>query len=432
MNNQSSTVRKIVITVAGLGIIGIIAGIYLQACKQKNQNVLVETAQKEITTETTSQQFEKEERVEDTLGKNNTYILPESNARDIQYTEILDFDTETLNLAKNEIYARHGFIFTTNSIAEYFNNCTWYKPSVEASQFQDSVFNQYEIANIRLLEDYETASGYTYPLKVQNGETVKVDLNGDGKLDNITLFMEKVNTEEHQWGDNQITITINDIVKKYENDCYDMTELYIVDVNTSDKAKEVCFEMWEPNDYTGSVYWQYTSGNELKKIYFDDSYYITAETDGTSEESEYEDFRTDLSYGIQYMGDGRITCCRKFIGITQIFVDSEYLLTEDGIFEYVDRIYENGKDFNNSFQGGGDIIVTLKKDLVIYKDHSMSSETFTIEPQELKILAVCKGHEEETYCWTKVELEDKSIGWIYPPSYLMDIYELFDGIWFSG
>lgn len=428
---KKSIIAKTTALIAGLSIIGIITGICLHNNKEKDSDVFVEnTTQTENTVDSSEDKQEQEDISNNEKDKNDTYILPESHIRYIEYSEILDFDTERLNLAKNEIYARHGFIFSTDSIAQYFENCTWYEPSVEASQFTDSVFNTYELTNIRLLEDYEKASTYTYPLEVKNGETVKVDLNGNGILEQVSLSIES-NYFEGDYHNNKITVTVNDASKTCYDEGYDLPKLYIVDINTTDKAKELCLEMPGPNDYLSRAFWQYPTDNKLKNIVFeDDLSYAYSEL-----EDPEERLSTNSAYEIQYLGDGRITLCGKYVGITQVFVNLEYQLTEDCTFQFADRIYEAGKDFGynlNSFYGDDGIILTLKKEFSAYSEPSMSSESFTIQPQKLRIIAVCSGNEEDYRCWTKVELEDQSTGWIYPPSDFFQIEDIFDGTWFSG
>ena len=54
-------------------------------------------------------------------------------------------------LAKNEIYARHGYIFQNESLNNYFKGQLWYAPLVKAEEFDDSVFNEYEKENLKLL-----------------------------------------------------------------------------------------------------------------------------------------------------------------------------------------------------------------------------------------------------------------------------------------
>ena len=71
-----------------------------------------------------------------------------------------------LELAKNEIYARHGRRFVTEYIADYFNSKSWYQgtidPEIFDSRSRNSIFNEYEIANINKIaqtEEQKAAKG---------------------------------------------------------------------------------------------------------------------------------------------------------------------------------------------------------------------------------------------------------------------------------
>ena len=73
---------------------------------------------------------------------------------DSQYYSEEDFagcsDT-ILKLAKNEIYARRGRMFTDPELYEFFLTRMWYEPKYTPEEFDESVFNEYEWANLELL-----------------------------------------------------------------------------------------------------------------------------------------------------------------------------------------------------------------------------------------------------------------------------------------
>lgn len=90
--------------------------------------------------------------------QNGDYFFPESDSRYLTDEEVSAYSSSDLELAKNEIYARHGRKFVTERIAEYFNNKSWYQGTVDPETFdaqQDSVFNEYEIANIGKIAQWE-------------------------------------------------------------------------------------------------------------------------------------------------------------------------------------------------------------------------------------------------------------------------------------
>lgn len=73
---------------------------------------------------------------------------------DMRYYTAEDFADDpavVIHLAKNEIYARHGYIFKNKDLNHYFLGCAWYHPLVSAEDFDDSVFNEYEVANLKVL-----------------------------------------------------------------------------------------------------------------------------------------------------------------------------------------------------------------------------------------------------------------------------------------
>lgn len=84
------------------------------------------------------------------------YLIPGSDSRYITEDDLKDLSWEQCCLARNEIFARHGRIFVTKEIAAYFSGKSWYKGTVSAAAFSDTVFNEYEKANINFISQYET------------------------------------------------------------------------------------------------------------------------------------------------------------------------------------------------------------------------------------------------------------------------------------
>ena len=83
------------------------------------------------------------------------YFFPESSSRYLTDEEISAYSSAQLELAKNEIYARHGRKFNDSELQAYFNGKSWYKGTVNPEDFSTSVFNDYEIKNIQLIQSYE-------------------------------------------------------------------------------------------------------------------------------------------------------------------------------------------------------------------------------------------------------------------------------------
>ncbi|WP_367567066.1 YARHG domain-containing protein [Lacrimispora sp.] len=79
--------------------------------------------------------------------------LLNSDSHYYKRSNLESFPKVILYLAKNEIYARHGYIFMNDELSNYFKKQTWYSPTIKASEFSDDVFNEYEVANLQLLVD---------------------------------------------------------------------------------------------------------------------------------------------------------------------------------------------------------------------------------------------------------------------------------------
>lgn len=83
------------------------------------------------------------------------FILEGSDSRIVDSSELDGLTVEQCSLAKNEIYARRGYIFKSDEIKNYFSQFSWYEPSIYPEDFEDSVFNEYEIYNRDLIINYE-------------------------------------------------------------------------------------------------------------------------------------------------------------------------------------------------------------------------------------------------------------------------------------
>jgi hypothetical protein len=87
--------------------------------------------------------------------KSDTYILPDSSKRYLADSEVSSLSTDQLAIARNEIFARHGYVFTNQWYNNYFSSKSWYVPDPNFSgNFED--LNAYEQYNALLIQKYET------------------------------------------------------------------------------------------------------------------------------------------------------------------------------------------------------------------------------------------------------------------------------------
>lgn len=91
------------------------------------------------------------------------FIIPDSSSRYLTEAEIAALDDNSLRIAINEIYARHGRMFKDENLQNYFNSKSWYHPQYTPEQFDAfgmSVFNDYEIKNLDLFSKERSKRGF--------------------------------------------------------------------------------------------------------------------------------------------------------------------------------------------------------------------------------------------------------------------------------
>lgn len=125
-----------------------------------------------------------DEQVEDSKEE---YIFPDSNSRYLSEEEIGNVDTDKLRIARNEIFARHGYIFNDEELNQYFNSTSWYQGTVLSDEFnEDWVLNDFEKENIKLIKYVEESERRS---PSQTGETF-FDASVTGGYANITELAE--------------------------------------------------------------------------------------------------------------------------------------------------------------------------------------------------------------------------------------------------
>lgn len=82
----------------------------------------------------------------------SSYIFPDSNKRLLTREDILSIDRSLWGYARNEIWARHGYVFKKDAYAKYFANKTWYRPG----GFSNRDLNSIEWANMELIKEMES------------------------------------------------------------------------------------------------------------------------------------------------------------------------------------------------------------------------------------------------------------------------------------
>lgn len=185
--------KLVIIPVAAVAAVAVAAGVWIglgkkAASKEETRASEYATEVQTQTTEESTEVAEEETKLAVPFAEGGQaevsegitpeeYILPECETRTYTKEELSVLSADELRLARNEIYARHGRMFNSEDLKNYFQSKSWYTPQYEGSEFDakgDSILNEYEIANRNLiveLEGGDTASS-----------TAKVDYKGNYKF----------------------------------------------------------------------------------------------------------------------------------------------------------------------------------------------------------------------------------------------------------
>lgn len=79
------------------------------------------------------------------------YILADSSEEYLEESDLEGMSAADMQMAINEIYARHGRKFATKEIQKYFDAKSWYSGTVEPAKFDPASLNACENANVALL-----------------------------------------------------------------------------------------------------------------------------------------------------------------------------------------------------------------------------------------------------------------------------------------
>ena len=82
---------------------------------------------------------------------NSQYIIPDSNTRELTAAELWAYTRETLRYIRNELLARHGYVFGDNKYGRYFGTKDWYV----SGGYSDATVTLLEWNNINLIREIE-------------------------------------------------------------------------------------------------------------------------------------------------------------------------------------------------------------------------------------------------------------------------------------
>lgn len=145
---------------------------------------------------------------------NPQYILPFSDVAPLTEADLSGLTGWELTLARNEIYARHGYIFTNPDVAAYFQEQSWYLGTQDANTFDFGLLSEIETNNVFFIQNYENKLYALQQEQIQT-ETNENQTSGDTASDH---YQENVNTDAWHGTGNENSGVIVDVFVPDEGD----------------------------------------------------------------------------------------------------------------------------------------------------------------------------------------------------------------------
>ena len=83
---------------------------------------------------------------------NSEYVITDSDRRELSASEVAVLSKHELYIARNEIYARYGYVFETDYLQNYFNAKSWYYPA-SSNNIKLSKTEEYNVALLKKEEE---------------------------------------------------------------------------------------------------------------------------------------------------------------------------------------------------------------------------------------------------------------------------------------
>lgn len=91
---------------------------------------------------------------------NSGFLLDYSDREELTIYDIEHLSRYELQLARFEIYARHGRSFNDTSVTDYFSQYSWYQSKYGPENFDENMLSEVEKKNADLILQYEIDMGY--------------------------------------------------------------------------------------------------------------------------------------------------------------------------------------------------------------------------------------------------------------------------------
>lgn len=356
----------------------------------KENKILARDLQAEYIEKQKQQEKEREDinrQIREEYEKNNTSFLIETDGTNkISTYDYMNFDKELTQIARNEIYARYGYIFKQQKYQEIFNSKVWYVPTTK--NIEDIHLSEADQYNVMCLKWWEEVNhdfkfsieceGFTDCYRFNANQTFHMDLNNDGIEEEICY--KCIEDEENEEYISELTINgTNEVSLQGNLEPY----IWVVDVDPKDNYKElVIYDQGPSSDPVDSYY--YYNGEQLV---------LMGEIEGHLNEHCYIENKV-------------LHAVKRFDILGTQRYRWDYELTSEHTWKEVECYYKEV-----------DVPIIAQQDINIYEQRSITSQS-----NLFKAGTDFTAIGTDLVQWIKVRLKDGSEGWINVQEY--DSWEL--------
>lgn len=311
------------------------------------------------------------------------FVCPMSKTREIPDEVLANLMPRQLLYARNEIYARHGRIFTNQHLKERFEGFSWYLPAIEPEDFDESILSDVEKKNIEkivaLEKQYKEKHILQEPLAF--GMEYSFDLDGDGTPETLCLRYKSM----ENYHDYAVEVLINGKCVMGADEWVVTLETrgyYVTDIDENNPGLEIAISDYGESDDPATHF-----------FYYDGKLNYIGYVDNMLEEKYTE--KNKILTGFNGKVEGYIRAdvfysCFAYAQWQYSYQDKTIQMMEQDMYELCpDKSYE------------------LTEDIQIYKQKSTDSKCITLKAQNVYFL------ESDRDLWMKVKGEDGVTGYLY-------------------
>ncbi len=166
---------------------------------EESEESIVQTEESTESIVESTEAIEQEETLSQEGLQKVEFYFPNSNVEEIPEELLVGMSADSLRIARNEIYARHGYIFHDGVLSNYFDNCSWYEQTMDWSvTFDESILNPVEKLNIQKIQAAEARTRLAAPVPASDLVTIIACWYMDGGeffciyIENGCLYYESI------------------------------------------------------------------------------------------------------------------------------------------------------------------------------------------------------------------------------------------------